>query len=40
MRIADFKSWLPLAFITLAAFLLYYAISGRCGERLSGGPSP
>ena len=38
MRIADFKSWLPLALIIIVAFLLYLAITGRCGELLRGGP--
>ncbi|MCX6842792.1 MAG: hypothetical protein NTX53_10965 [candidate division WOR-3 bacterium] len=40
MRIADFKSWLPLALIIIVAFLLYFATSGRCDEPLSGGPPP
>ncbi len=37
---ADFKSWLPIAIALIVALLLYYVISGRCGELLSGGPPP
>jgi hypothetical protein len=37
MRVLDWKSWLPLALIVIAAFLLYYAISGRGDELLSPG---
>jgi hypothetical protein len=40
MRVLNWKSWLPLALIIIAAFILYYAMSGRCGEHLSGDPPP
>lgn len=40
MRVVDFKSWLPIAMAAIVAVLLYYVISGRCGELLSGGPPP
>jgi hypothetical protein len=40
MRIADFKSWLPIAIAVIVAMLLYYAISGRCGEMLNSSPTP
>jgi hypothetical protein len=40
MRVADFKSWLPIAIAVIAAMLLYYAISGRCGELLGSSAAP
>jgi hypothetical protein len=35
MRIANFKSWLPIAIAAIVAVLLYYVVSGRCGELLA-----
>jgi hypothetical protein len=40
MRIADLKSWLPIAIAVIVVTLLLYAISGRCGRLLSGSPRP
>ena len=40
VRVSDWRSWLPLAHIIIAAFDLYHASSGRCGELLSGDPTP
>jgi hypothetical protein len=40
MRVADFKSWLPIAIAAIVGVLLYHAISGRCGELLNGSAAP
>ncbi len=41
MRVLDWKSGLPLAFVAIAAIvalLSYYVITGRRGELLNDGP--
>jgi hypothetical protein len=40
MRVADFKSWLPIAIAVIVGVLFYYVITGRCGELLSGSAAP
>jgi hypothetical protein len=40
MRVLDWKSRLSLALSIIAVYLLYFAITGRCDELLTGGPPP